>query len=554
MHLSDDIHYSVKLVTNVFSFVRHALEIRYPWMPLIEAIKVEKHSDHFSSEDDLVPHVHLIPELCYILPIPRDLLFVMGSVDKVMPHLERQINMKMLLGAFARQNAPNHSDDIIAEILPTFASLVDESSRIYPKATYQRLEFLGDAVLSYFLCTNVVAHNSTLRWDADDIGDIIAKAAKNRSLAPASLRLGLPRLVLASKLKWRSAYRKDYSTSVCDTVDVPDSILSDLFESFLAATYLCCTGDNTELGVSLISAALNVGCLPFPSMNDGMKWFAPLDSCLKRGYPFDQDECWKDQLSAIGCIFAGNKNLSHRVHQGALIIQRGLHMSNVFAVDEIIESEQGKLLLYCALFDDPLDRGGSTDDEMTSIALLRDLLYHVGVWSFKLCITKEVFARFPAAEPTDLHLTMSSVNADDVVAYVMVKSMMHHALYYELSYADLEHEIVMADIRGREIFWNRNGGWTLGMTEFLKRSKVGGSPRYPGICGGRFCGRESKLATHLTDDLVFSFKAIFGAFVLSIGLDKTWDCFQSFFDEILLLSADELRKVFNDSSTLVRSY
>jgi len=112
--------------------------------------------------------------------------------------------------------------------------------------------------------------------------------------------------------------------------------------------------------------------------------------------------------------------------------------------------------------------------------------------------------------------------------------------------------------------WHERGGWIMdgGLTEFRRRSaaftlepgSLAATPKYPGVGGGRLCGHSKKLPRHLTEDLMFSFKAIFGALVLSLGLEATWDCIGPYFQELLLLSPSELRSEYGTKSSLVQSY
>jgi hypothetical protein len=53
---------------------------------------------------------------------------------------------------------------------------------------------------------------------------------------------------------------------------------------------------------------------------------------------------------------------------------------------------------------------------------------------------------------------------------------------------------------------------------------------------------------------MFSFKSIVGALILSLGVKLTWICIGPLFEELLLLSADELRSEFGTGSTLISSY
>ena len=70
----------------------------------------------------------------------------------------------------------------------TLSNLIEEATTLHP-VTYQRLELLGDAVLGYFLRLNVFAKNTRLKWDHDDIGDIISLAASTSHNLNSTLNL-----------------------------------------------------------------------------------------------------------------------------------------------------------------------------------------------------------------------------------------------------------------------------------------------------------------------------------------------------------------------------
>jgi hypothetical protein len=132
------------------------------------------------------------------------------------------------------------------------------------------------------------------------------------------------------------------------------------------------------------------------------------------------------------------------------------------------------------------------------------------------------------------------------------------------------HFINVTDIQGLS-FWKERGGWLLdgGIDAFRRRSAEFHfdhdsqhcgrrpditMPQYPGILGGRFFSETQKLPEALTNELMFSFKSIVGALILSLGVKQTWNCIGPLFEELLLLSADELRAEFGADSTLICNY
>jgi hypothetical protein len=59
--------------------------------------------------------------------------------------------------------------------------------------------------------------------------------------------------------------------------------------------------------------------------------------------------------------------------------------------------------------------------------------------------------------------------------------------------------------------------------------------QYPGLSGGRLYGYNDKLPIIMKIHLATSFKALFGAYDVSSGLEQTWiNIFCQYFDELLL--------------------
>lgn len=528
--------------------------------------------------------VHLIPEFCYVLPIRRDFFNLMLIVDKFMPSLEREINKKILTGSLVKHMLLERNETCsktLSLVVTSLLPYMNESATIQPTPSYQRLEFLGDAVLSYYLCINTAIQNSLLEWDADDIGEIIEKACRNSTLLPASFRLGLPRLLDACKLSWKSAYNDVVCKITCSSTEISDSVLSDVFESFLAAAYLAMNkmdGSCRKNQQNLIIDSLNIVQLPFSSSFKAPKpWFKPVDDCLWNGYPFDTDPSWTNQFSTLARIIASHNDLNDKLNRCSSNLQKFLDCKHCVYGDgeyDALSATRKHTLLCCALFDDPLDHdrfhgeNPTIDDvvnesigtsQLTSLAQMRDTLYHVGVWGLKLCLTKECYTRYPKAQPTDLTLIFFASLADDVIAYIMLKHDIHRFLYTHESnsHQQLQQRIAVAEIRGQEV-WDENNGWILGIEEYRKRICAIGSndvPQYPGLCGGRFYGMENKLPIEITEDLMFAFKAIMGAYILSTGLERTWNSiFLPYFEELLVLSPHEMRRLYSSSSSLVRNY
>ncbi|XP_060881396.1 endoribonuclease Dicer-like isoform X5 [Metopolophium dirhodum] len=126
---------------------------------------------------------------------------------------------------------------------------------------YQRLEFLGDAILDFLITTYIIEHCS--HKTPGEITDIRSSLVNNITFASLSARIGLHRFILAKSVQMTEAIDRFYEhqqknnhkigqevlylieESDCyaaESVDVP-KVLGDLFESLIAAIYLDCNRD-----------------------------------------------------------------------------------------------------------------------------------------------------------------------------------------------------------------------------------------------------------------------------------------------------------------------
>lgn len=274
-------------------------------------------------------------------------------------------------------------------------------------------------------------------------------------------------------------------------------------------------------------------------------------------------------------------------------------MGNIFSRSSfdrhrlLMEKQKAKILLLCSLFNDSLsnlseegsfrrmdssfttssvstlgsDLSSNPDSTVTPegglirIALLRETLFMIGHSGLHLAITHELFRMYPDASEVDLSLQRACSTSDDAMAYIMVKNGFQQSLYHHATRSEKRFisEVGAAEDLGRKV-WNRRFGWILkgGKHEYARRCASlsfpmpQGLPRYCGLAGGRFYGHnKSKLPDSLTEDFVFSFKAIAGALVLSLGLEGMWQSLGPLFGELLLLSADELRNEYRKNSSIV---
>jgi dsRNA-specific ribonuclease len=607
---------------------RYGRRIHHTSSLLIPAYSLRKYRDHcpfkkISCSDD--EYLFLVPEFLRVLPMPRDVLYVGDLIGHFMPPLERTIQLGWACHALEHaakkvQFGINNARFCRSIPIPTgrhfpengLAALMNEATTIAPFVLYERLEFLGDAVLGFFLALNVFARNATLAWDCDDCCEIHSFAGKNVTLYNAALRIGIPRLLETGSRPWRSAHvpkaqagaANSTNNSIatvldlepsCPTAKIADSTIGDVVESILAAAYLAGRSQNDdETGGRFVVAILEKLCLPMPQMADvdQRDWFRARGPCLTGGYPFEFDRQWQEQLVLLGTTLYLEHTVIEKLTGGwehLISVLQNKHLNE--DMRKALDHQRSKILLLCALFDDSLNSdaidsentlsrmnssfsqssrtdSSSDHDEATGnespvdglfqVALARDSLYCIGAFAFQLSITQELFYRYPDATPGDLHILRGCALADDVVVYIMIKAGVHKTLFDDNAPAvkQLQTKMLVADILGEKL-WQERGGWVVGdREEFRRRCVAFGcttdrhpNPKYPGIGGGRLHGTKAKLPEKLTGDLVFSFKAIIGALVLSLGLEGMWLCLGPMFEEAMLLSPEELRNEYGDDAT-----
>lgn len=136
---------------------------------------------------------------------------------------------------------------------------------------------------------------------------------------------------------------------------------------------------------------------------------------------------------------------------------------------------------------------------------------------------------------------------DDVLSYIFIKSGLRDCFY------DSESENALAF--GELIAAAEN------TSKQLCENNTCDSPahfvlqEYPGLAGGRLVGFRAKIAKKITEELMVSFKTLFGALVLGLGATRAWASFRPFFDELLALSPNDLRKYYaHDPSSVVAAY
>lgn len=203
------------------------------------------------------------------------------------------------------------------------------------------------------------------------------------------------------------------------------------------------------------------------------------------------------------------------------------------------------------------ESNGSTDRaakaDLLRLSRFRDMLFFVGAYTLQLCITTDLYHRFPEIDEGGLHTLRARAISDDVVVYIMFKAGIHKTVYNLNAdiIEDFEAKMIKADTLGM-LDWQARGGWVLpgGREEFASRRRTSPSltPQYPGFSGGRLFGNDKKLDLKYTEESMFIMKAIIGAIVLSNGMSQMWNFIGPLFEEVLLLSPVEALEAYPEST------
>ena len=519
--------------------------------------------------------IFILPELVKVLPMPRDLLYTFQYVNTFMPILERELELRhiqhflLAMDSIFQSKGQNLEINILhseskndaKEFFAfydsrSFLSLLRDATTIRPCVMYDTLEFVGDAVLSFFLAINLFSLNAQLDHDVDDLEEIKNEACRNKCLADRGLYCGIHRLIHGGQFKWQHVVVNSSSLQnrECTKMSVNDKHIADVTEALLGVLFLGCdTLDQASIKIISFLELLN---LPLSDKMEDRQmqctnWFMSTSSCLTTPYNFHLDPFWLQQLhQAEATLNPSNQNMFNS--KTVLNFEKlEIGISNLFNILNIVDEsdqEKSRTLLLVALFDDSLENESipisseqtcvtmeyehksNKDLEETSdlikVALFRDSLFIIGNAVLHLVLSAELFTRYPTATAGDLHLLrVCGGDCDDLLVYIMIKNGIHLSLYDNSNKIlhKLIQEIGIADLIGKKR-WNTNGGWLLenGIEEFQTRKAkalrwlqlpndykselIDAYPKYIGLSGGRLAGKRDKLSSKFTDELSFSMK------------------------------------------------
>ena len=357
---------------------RYSTKLRYAKHSLIPAKLVKKHAkmDLLRSQESTCTSkptdgaggtIHLPPELLHVLPCPRDMLYLCGQhFEAILVSLERTVtlmNVDRRLQELKTKNGlaitetTDHTGTVFSSHLFNNLDegdaplvLIDKATGLFPSPTYQRLEFLGDAILNHALAINLFAKNYDLRLDADDLGDKISIEMNNKQLGQAALRVGIPKILGVGG-----------STSR----ECSQGTLSDVVEALIAVAFIRNPAGSNVLG-QFNELELSFSAL---SGENATKGFVASSPCFIGPYPFDLHQSWNKQIIAVGTALTMDRNVDMKLERGFALLCKILDSQGSRCSQ--LSSQRTKILLRCALFDASLtgDANGGTaglDDKCKS--------------------------------------------------------------------------------------------------------------------------------------------------------------------------------------------
>ena len=133
-----------------------------------------------------------------VLPIPLPYLHWLSQADYALPALERALSLSLFVAHINRkaEDMARLRRQVYRRPCPEFAvALLDSATRVFPKPAYERLEFLGDAVLGYILSLNLISINSGSIWHLREL-----EAIHSHGMPEHLLRLLCISNILVTKL------------------------------------------------------------------------------------------------------------------------------------------------------------------------------------------------------------------------------------------------------------------------------------------------------------------------------------------------------------------
>ncbi len=416
---------------------------------------------------------------------------------------------------------------------------------------------------------------------------------KNSRLIKSGLGIGIDCIIYMRKpiCSWQTCFKGDMNSR--RPMNNPEPLLynqiADIVESLIGAIFITqATVHSYDVNSCTRCERIIIGFLeqlelPITyehCLDDNEFWFKPAHACLSAGFDFEEHSQWSQQMMKAQHILNSNDGLDgFKLQEGLERLEKsleGLGAIQVFNTntDTTREISICSTLFSCALFDDSMDDLEDDPELCPSILLarIRENLFFIGDAALHLVLATECYQRQPDASVGDLHLLRHCCVGDEVLAYLAIKYRFEECLYDQ---EDPMHQmfqsyVSIADHKGRDC-WAKNDGWILGKDEFARRwgltwqsgsrhaisnnqdSSISLSktkaPQYPGIGGGLLFGSKVALGKKYTENLAFAFKSIIGAMVLSKGLQKMWKIMLPMFEELLILSADEVRNSFKNNIT-----
>jgi len=520
----------------VFLLADHAQRRRLPYLDVVKRTGQLRTKQRRRSSGRSSIGIH--GKSIEVLPFPLDFARAAWHAHKFLPHVEKEAEWlrraASLLSLADKTTFPLVRNNKQAKFSvkrdrkPLF-KLLKEATGISNPCTYQRLEFFGDAVLGYFLSVNLMSRNSSLKWDFDELSNLISDGGNNSILYEAALRCGVGDFVVGRTM---APFKNGTPTDSLfvpqrkfgSKIDVGDKKISDLAESLLGMAYLYDRNGKMVVGL------LNGMCVPLPYhvgklQTDGWPWFSAMGPCIKSGFPFSIDKTWQRQLVSVGTSLYCKKNAIDRLEGNfGKLVDLCTSVSGRSEIRTALSIQSSKIMLMCALFDDSLrdtddsaalsssrDDGSLTSQSISSFenslsdstsskadsssldsapsvqvpsvgrslergiyraAMLRDTLSLIGLHALRLCVSEELVERYPDANEGDLTMLRCCVTNDDVLAYIMAKAGIHELLFDQTANSIARFLLAMKNAeRQGEALWKERGGWIVrgGSDECIRR-------------------------------------------------------------------------------------